>query len=233
MADFGKSLKGIWMKGMEAIGNTANSIAANTKFKVEEMNMLNRRTEILTDFGNKAYALFLKGERFPEELEKQLTELSELDEKLNSIRAEHITSLRTEEQTEEKAEAEDTAAAKEAEAADEAEESAEAENISEEAEGSKTAEKAAPENAVTEEEEKDEPVPVIRADRPEEPARADEGMQFSDAINELFEKAPSTEEIEKKVDSALDSMQENLQTFGKQISDGIDELTDKLNGPKE
>ena len=37
MADFGSAVKNIWMKGMEAIGNTASSIASNTKYKVEEM----------------------------------------------------------------------------------------------------------------------------------------------------------------------------------------------------
>ena len=54
MAEFGNNLKNIWMKGMEAIGNTASSIASNTRFKVDEMNMVNRRAEILKDFGAKA-----------------------------------------------------------------------------------------------------------------------------------------------------------------------------------
>ena len=90
MADITKGLKDFWMKSMEAIGNTASNIASNTKFKVEEMNMLNRRREILTDFGAKAYALWQKGERdiFPDELRTQLEELSHLDEKLNDLRAE-------------------------------------------------------------------------------------------------------------------------------------------------
>ena len=58
MADLNKNLKSLWMKGMQAIGNTASSIASNTKYKLDEMNLLNRRREILADFGAKAYALW-------------------------------------------------------------------------------------------------------------------------------------------------------------------------------
>ena len=94
MADFGSAVKNIWMKGMEAIGNTASSIASNTKYKVEEMNMMNRRAEILADFGSKAYALWQKGEHFPAELEEQLSELKKLDEKLNDMRAERYAGVK-------------------------------------------------------------------------------------------------------------------------------------------
>ena len=65
MAEFGSNLKNIWMRGMEAIGNTASNIASNTRFKVDEMNLVNRRGEILKDFGAKAYALWQKGARQP------------------------------------------------------------------------------------------------------------------------------------------------------------------------
>lgn len=95
MAEFGKNLKGIWLKGMEAISNTASSIASNTKYKVDEMNIVNRRREILSDFGAQAYELWQKGERFPEALEALLKELSVLDEQLNSIRTEKLAGVKT------------------------------------------------------------------------------------------------------------------------------------------
>ena len=88
MAEYPKGFKGIWMKGMEAIGDTATKIASNTKYKVNEMNMVNRRREILSDFGEKAYALWQKGEQFPAELDALLGELSQLDAALGEIRAE-------------------------------------------------------------------------------------------------------------------------------------------------
>lgn len=92
MADLFDSLKKTWLKGMEAVGNTASSIAANTKQKVSEMNLESRRREILSDFGITAYEMWQKGERFPEELERQLIELNKLDEELNELRAQRYTS---------------------------------------------------------------------------------------------------------------------------------------------
>lgn len=95
MAEIGKSLKGIWLKSMEAISNTASNIASNTKYKVDEMNIVNRRREILSDFGARSYELWQKGEKFPECLEALLKELSELDEALNAIRTEKLANVKT------------------------------------------------------------------------------------------------------------------------------------------
>lgn len=98
MAEIGKSLKGIWLKSMEAISNTASSIASNTKYKVDEMNIVNRRREILSDFGAQSYELWQKGEKFPEQLDALLKELSELDEALNAIRTEKLAGVKTDEE---------------------------------------------------------------------------------------------------------------------------------------
>lgn len=95
MADLGKNLKTAWMKSMEAIGNTASNIASNTKYKVQEMNLINRRREILSDFGAQAYEMWQKGEQFPEKLSKQLEELSRLDEELNAMRTERLAGVTT------------------------------------------------------------------------------------------------------------------------------------------
>ena len=97
MAEIKKSLKSIWLKSMEAISNTASNIASNTKYKVDEMNIVNRRREILSDFGAQAYELWQKGEHFPECLEALLRELSELDEALNAIRTEKLAGVKTDE----------------------------------------------------------------------------------------------------------------------------------------
>ena len=98
MADLGKSLKTAWLKGMEAIGNTASNIANNTKTKVQEMNLINRRREILSDFGAQAYEMWQKGETFPEKLAEQLRELSQVDEELNVIRTERLAGVKTDEE---------------------------------------------------------------------------------------------------------------------------------------
>ena len=231
MADFGSGIKGIWMKGMEAIGNAASSIATNTKSKVDEMNLVNRRAEILKDFGNQAYALWQKGEHFPEELASQLQELEKLDERLNDLRAERLAGVKAQEAPEpEKKEPEEEAGeeepAEEAEAAEEGEEIPEAEEESEE-----EAEEEAEEAEETDDEPADGEVPVIRVENPEPEAEPAEGL--SDAIDSLFHKIPSAEETAEKLDSALDSLQEGLNQFSTKVDQHLEELSDAIEGNSE
>ena len=86
--DLREKAKTLWIKGMKAIGNTAASIANNTRYKVDEVTIQNRRREVLGDLANKTYALWLKGEIFPDAMAKMLEELKQLDEQLNDMRAE-------------------------------------------------------------------------------------------------------------------------------------------------
>lgn len=103
VADFSDKMKKAWLKSMEAIGNTAGNIADNTRYKVNEMNLLNRRREILSDFGGRAYALWQKGEVFPEELARQLEELNQVDIQLNALRTERLAGIKTDAAPEEPA----------------------------------------------------------------------------------------------------------------------------------
>lgn len=84
--------KVLWIKGMKAVGNTAANIANNTRYKVDEVTIQNRRREVLNDLAHKTYALWLKGETFPEPMTKMLAELKQLDEQLNDMRAEKYAS---------------------------------------------------------------------------------------------------------------------------------------------
>ena len=79
--------KSIWLKGMEVVGNTAANIASNTRYKVDEVTLQNKRREIMNDLAVKTYSLWLKGIRLPEELQKMLNELRNLDDQLNDMRA--------------------------------------------------------------------------------------------------------------------------------------------------
>ena len=137
MGNMVRSLKKTWLKGMEAIGNTASSIAENAKYKVNEMNLETRRREILADFGSIAYEMWQRGESFPPVLEAQLKQLNALDEQLTAIRAQRY------------------AAAKEANLAKEAADAAAREAGTYESDDSKTAE-SQPEYAADEKSESDE-----------------------------------------------------------------------------
>ncbi len=86
--DIRERAKALWIRGMKAVGNTAANIANNTRYKVDEVTIQNRRREVFNDLAHKAYALWLKGESFPEPMVKMLGELKQLDEQLNDMRAE-------------------------------------------------------------------------------------------------------------------------------------------------
>lgn len=86
--DIRERAKALWIRGMKAVGNTAANIANNTRYKVDEVTIQNRRREVFNDLAHKAYALWLKGESFPEPMAKMLDELKQLDEQLNDMRAE-------------------------------------------------------------------------------------------------------------------------------------------------
>ena len=241
MAEFGNNLKNIWMKGMEAIGNTASSIASNTRFKVDEMNMVNRRAEILKDFGAKAYELWQKGAHFPEELEEQLQELGKLDEKLNDLRAERFAGVQVKEKEEAPAkeaaeETAETAGEAVSDIEDTAEDAAEAVEDAAEAVTEEIEETAAAVTEAAEEiaETPDDPagakesIPVIRVETPGETRQS--GPTLSETINSLFDKGPSADEAVEKVNSALDSLESGLKQFGDGLDEKIDDLTKKING---
>ena len=92
--------KSLWIRGMKAVGNTAASIANNTRYKVDEVTLQNRRREVMSDLANKAYALWLKGEPFPEPMSRMLEELKQIDEQLNDMRAEKYASAQKQPQAE-------------------------------------------------------------------------------------------------------------------------------------
>ena len=87
--------KQLWIKSMKSIGDTATNIANNTKFKVDEMTLQNRRRELMGDLSHAVYTLWMKGTEFPPELTKMLEELQQLDDRLNDMRTEKFAQGQT------------------------------------------------------------------------------------------------------------------------------------------
>ena len=85
----------LWIKSMKTIGNTATNIANNTKYKVDEMTLQNRRRELGGDLSSAVYAMWMKGTEFPPELTRMLEEMQQLDERLNDRRAERYAQGKT------------------------------------------------------------------------------------------------------------------------------------------
>ena len=218
MIDIGKNFKNIWMKGMEAVGRRASDIASNTKYKVDEMNMVSRRAEIMKDFGMRAYALWQKGEHFPEELDAQLKELSELDEKLNDMRAERYASIKQEpspDTSNDDNASKDKLDSEEKESVPEAESEETNENLQDEI------------NEAADE------MPIIQVESIEKTNLNDEvtdsNPNLCDAINDLFQNIPSADETAEKVNDALDSLEDGLKKFSDGLDEKIDQITDQIN----
>ena len=222
MADLGTTMKNAWVKSMEAIGNAANQLATNTRFKVNEMNLINHRKEILDGFGEKAYALWKDGAALPEELSSLLKEVAGLDEQLAAIRAEHTADS-------ESRAAKNEAAPEEAPAEEEAEK----------------AETAAP----AMEPEKEEPKPESGIQGKSNPFDRAPTMDFSaasaeaeapvtdDAVPTL--EIPDQKEMEdtlEQVSQSIDSAMERLGQLGQTVSRQVDQVVadlDKEPGSKE
>ena len=256
MADINSNLKNIWMKGMEAIGRTASSIASNTKYKVDEMNLVNRRREILADFGPRAYALWQKGVSFPEELQASLQELSQLDEKLNDMRAEKYAAGVKQEKAEEAEPETENDAVREDEAPETVAEDAATENGTEiveeetavaveseeeipepETDGPETdipveaaepaADEAVPEAPEEEESDSEQPAPVLEI--PDSSAL--ENPDASENASSLSSAINELFERVPSVDSMAEKVNQSLDQMGenlKKFSEGMDQQLEQL-----
>ncbi|MEG0269995.1 MAG: hypothetical protein RR821_07045 [Clostridia bacterium] len=93
MAGIGNQMKLALLKGMEAIGKSASSMAGSAQQKLAEINLETRRREILSDFPMRAFDLWQKGTELPEPLGTLLSELSDLDERLSLLRAQRYAQV--------------------------------------------------------------------------------------------------------------------------------------------
>jgi len=83
------------LKGMEAVGTTASNMASNAKLRANEINLENKRREILSNFNLRAFELWQKGETLPQPLADMLVELSDIDGRLNVLRAQKYAKVAT------------------------------------------------------------------------------------------------------------------------------------------
>lgn len=87
MAILGNNLKTAFLKGMEAIGKGAANLTSSAQQKLSEINLDNRRGEILKEIPQCALKLWKDGVSLPEELNALLAELDKLNEQLAAMRA--------------------------------------------------------------------------------------------------------------------------------------------------
>lgn len=93
MASLGNNVKTALLKGLEALGKGASSMASNAHQKLNEINLETRRHELMSEVPICALELWQKGVELPEPLSAMLKELSDLDEQLTVLRAQRYASV--------------------------------------------------------------------------------------------------------------------------------------------
>lgn len=86
MAILGNNIKTAFLKGMEAIGKGAVSLTNTAQQKLGQMNLENRRSELMKEIPLCAAKLHEDGAALPAELTALLDELSELNAQLAAMR---------------------------------------------------------------------------------------------------------------------------------------------------
>ena len=96
---FGDNMKTAILKGIEALGKGASTLAEGAQQKLSEMNLEVRRRELADKIPGLVMELYRSGEPLPEALTTMLDELSGIDAQLAEMRAQHAP--KQEEPTEE------------------------------------------------------------------------------------------------------------------------------------
>ena len=82
MADLRRSMRDLFLQGVEAVNTAANHVANATRSKVDELNLRNRRRELLDSLANALYEQWRQGLELPEALTETLRQLRDIDEQL-------------------------------------------------------------------------------------------------------------------------------------------------------
>ena len=88
MSEIGENLKSFLKKGIEAIGSKASDLASNAKQRVGEFNLANEKKDLFSAIGSKIYENYRNGMTIPDGLEEEITRIKEIDNELETIRAE-------------------------------------------------------------------------------------------------------------------------------------------------
>lgn len=86
MSDIGKSVREFLLQSVKAVNSAANSVASTTRYKVDELNLQNRRKELMNAVSDLAYTLWKNGETMPESLVSILEKLAAVDADLAAMR---------------------------------------------------------------------------------------------------------------------------------------------------
>lgn len=85
MADFRRSMLGLFQQGMDAVNSAVNHVTNATRSKMDELTLQNKRKELLDALAGAVYELWQKGETLPAALTDTLDQLKDVNEQLDAI----------------------------------------------------------------------------------------------------------------------------------------------------
>lgn len=85
MADLRRSVRDLFLQGVEAVNNAANHVANATRSKVDELNLRNRRKELLDTLASALYEQWQQGLELPETMTGMLEQIRSIDEQLKDL----------------------------------------------------------------------------------------------------------------------------------------------------
>ncbi len=86
MGNLGYGVKTAFLKGLEALGKTASNLSDAAQHKLSEMNLENRRREVLASIPKCVMQLWQDGVELPEPLSDLLNELADVEQQLAALR---------------------------------------------------------------------------------------------------------------------------------------------------
>lgn len=86
MGNLGYGVKTAFLKGLEALGKTASNLSDAAQHKLSEMNLENRRREVLASIPKCVMQLWQDGVELPEPLSDLLNELADVEQQLAAMR---------------------------------------------------------------------------------------------------------------------------------------------------
>lgn len=87
MADIRRSMRELFLQGVEVVNNAANHVATATRSKVDELNLRNRRKELLDTLANTLYEQWQQGLELPAVMTETLEQIRGIDAQLKELDA--------------------------------------------------------------------------------------------------------------------------------------------------
>lgn len=85
MADFRRSMLGLFQQGMDAVNSAVNHVTNATRSKMDELALQTQRKELLDALATHVFDLWKKGETLPASLTDTLRQLQDVVDQLDAI----------------------------------------------------------------------------------------------------------------------------------------------------